>query len=53
MALLTQADRDTLVRAVLSPDDDCAHNFAPLFEAVEHMFANHLTAATPAPKDTP
>jgi hypothetical protein len=37
VSALTEAEQDTLVKALSQPDDSCAHNFAPLFKAVERV----------------
>lgn len=42
MTYLTNADREALVMAFTEPDDDCAHNVAPLFAAVEAIVKRHV-----------
>lgn len=41
---LTDAERETLLTSFLEPDDDCAHNVTPLFNAVEALLAARTAA---------
>ncbi len=43
-ARLTNAERDDLIRALLEPNDDCAHNMVPLYAAVERIMTERLAA---------
>jgi L-aminopeptidase/D-esterase-like protein len=36
---LTNEEQEALIVALFEPDDDCAHNVAPLFEEVARMVA--------------
>lgn len=42
IAALTIPEQDALILALLPPDADCAHNFAPLFAVVERIVTLRL-----------
>ncbi len=42
--VLTEAERDLVITSATAPDDDCAHNVAPLIAAVEAILTARLAA---------
>lgn len=47
---LTHEQEDMLIRALMEPCDDCAHNWTPLFARIERIVTDALADAKPEPK---
>jgi hypothetical protein len=43
-AALTESEREALIVSLLDPTDDCAHNFVPMFAAVERILSDRVAA---------